>query len=301
MGSERHPLPVEVVTGTRNEAAAAELDPERSRRVLLKGLGVAAAGAVVGGVLAPEEAQAHGPWHVDSNNGDPAIHGNNTDGGPGVQGDSANGIGVLASGGNRGVQASSGFVGVDAQGDSVGVRADSLVNGVQGSGGNIGVLGNSPGNGVQGGGGNIGVLGISSVVGVRGSGGNSGVQAQGGTFGVDAQGDTAGVVGFSNNGTGVRARTNSGTALDVVGPARFSTAGAGTIPAQQNSVVVSNPAVTANSHITMTYTGNPGITSSGTFAAVVWVQRQPGTGFTARLSRKVTNATPFTYLIVEPG
>jgi len=79
----------------------------------------------------------------------------------------------------------------------------------------------------------------------------------------------------------------NGLALDVHGRAKFSTAGAGTIPAQQNSVVVSDPAVTADSHITMTLTGDPGSSASGLPAVVVWIERQPGVGFIARLSRRV--------------
>jgi hypothetical protein len=53
------------------------------------------------------------------------------------------------------------------------------------------------------------------------------------------------VLGEADNGIGVYASSNSFIALYVQGPASFSTAGAGTIPANQNSAFVSNPAVTA--------------------------------------------------------
>jgi hypothetical protein len=239
------------VAGTEGGAAAADPDTDRSRRALLKGLGVAAAGVVVGGVLTPEEAEAHGTLHQESNNGDPAIHGNNTDGGAGVEGTSSQAAGVHGTGG---------FWGVVGVGNGIGVEGRTV------------------------GGGGTGVVG-SGFGGVEGRSDSSGT----------------GVWGRSATGVGVEASCPSGIALNVIGPARFSTAGAGIIPAQQNSIFVSNPAITAVSHITMTLTGNPGAVASGIPAVVVWVERQPGTGFVARLSRKVTNATPFTYLIVEPG
>jgi len=56
---------------------------------------------------------------------------------------------------------------------------------------------------------------------------------------------------------------------------------------------VNNPAITANSHITVTLAADPGS------AQVLWVKRQAGS-FTLHLTRSVSNATSFTYLIVEP-
>jgi hypothetical protein len=102
----------------------------------------------------------------------------------------------------------------------------------------------------------------------------------------------------SGAGTGVRAEnTAGGLGLDVVGRARFATCGGGAIGAGQWSHPVANPAVTAQGHITVTLTGSPG----ALLCAVQWVQRQPGTGFVIKLTRPVDTATPFTYLIVEPG
>jgi hypothetical protein len=57
---------------------------------------------------------------------------------------------------------------------------------------------------------------------------------------------------------------------------------------------VSNAAVTAESHITITLTANPGAP-----ARVHWVARQAGS-FTVHLTQAVSTATSFTYLIVEP-
>jgi hypothetical protein len=69
----------------------------RSRRDLLKTLSAAAAGAVAGGVLNTEVANAdHGVINAASDSDRPAIHGHNTwaEGGPGVEGSSNEGIGV---------------------------------------------------------------------------------------------------------------------------------------------------------------------------------------------------------------
>jgi hypothetical protein len=92
------------------------------------------------------------------------------------------------------------------------------------------------------------------------------------------------------------------TALRVDGNSRFSTAGSGTIPANQDSVAVSRPFVTALSHVTVTLTGDPGQAGSvpGFKPVVVWVERQPGTGFVVHMSRPVRVNTPFTFLVVEP-
>jgi hypothetical protein len=91
---------------------------------------------------------------------------------------------------------------------------------------------------------------------------------------------------------------DKGVALRVDGKARFSTAGAGTIPTGQNSVSVFNPAVTADSHITVTLVSNPGN------RVLRWVERNAGAGFTVNLLQTQPGpkpATGFTYLIVEPA
>jgi hypothetical protein len=57
---------------------------------------------------------------------------------------------------------------------------------------------------------------------------------------------------------------------------------------------VSHPAVTTESHVTVTLTANPGGS-----AQVHWVARQAGS-FTVHLTQAVPSSTNFTYLIVEP-
>lgn len=99
----------------------------------------------------------------------------------------------------------------------------------------------------------------------------------------------------SDGGVGVLAEhTGIGRGLVVKGRAGFSSCGSDTIAAGGTSKTVNNLAATANSHITVTLTTNPGS------AQVLWVQRQAGS-FTLHLTRSVTNATSFTYLIVEPS
>jgi len=91
---------------------------------------------------------------------------------------------------------------------------------------------------------------------------------------------------------------DGGLALDVVGKARFSTAGEATVPQGENAVFVPNTAVTADSHVSVTLAGNPGSRQ------LHYVSRSPGAGFTLNLTSAPPPqrpATPFTYLIVEQG
>ena len=105
-----------------------------------------------------------------------------------------------------------------------------------------------------------------------------------------------GVYGASAAGAGVRAETRGpGPALEVVGAARFSTGGTGTILSGKKSVSVANPAVTNRSLVAVTLNGNPGT------AVLKWVKRTPGAGFTVYMSAAVSAAVPFSYLIFEPA
>jgi hypothetical protein len=124
--------------------------------------------------------------------------------------------------------------------------------------------------------------------------------------GVHGQGWQAGVEGEApgEDHPGVRAESRSrtepyaldgGLALEVIGKARFSTAGAGAVPRGRRMTTVAEPAVTAVSHITVTLTGNPGL------ARFDWVERQPGAGFVVHLQGVSLSEIPFTYLVVEPG
>ncbi len=170
--------------------------------------------------------------------------------------------------------------------------------------GTIGIVGHCGPDDVSGSG--IGVLGASPIgMGVLG-------QSDSGHGVVGGSNSNAGVVGFAPGDTpGVAALSapafpgplpvgpplpdpDGGLALDVIGKARFSTAGAWVVPAKADAVWVDNLAVTVDSHITVTFTGDPGRSS------VAWVDRQ-ATGFTVHLSSRCRSAVPFTYLIVEPG
>jgi len=241
-------------------ARPGEFAEGKSRRDLLKAFGAAAAGAVAGGVLKAENAEAgHG---TVNGTGDgqfrPGVHGFNPDpGGVGVEGSSlTDGFGMWGRG----------YIGVQGTGSSAGIWGN--VSNAYGTG----VLGESDKG--------VGVEGYShGVAGVVG--GARGVD----TIGVKAEG----FFGY-------------GTALQVEGPVKFATAAAGNVPAGQDSAFVSNRSVTDLSHITITLTGDPGQASSapGSKPVVVWVERQPGTGFVVHMSRPVRFPTPFTYLIVEP-
>ena len=248
------------------------------RRVLT--LGATAAAALAGGAVSAEKAHAHGTQgDITSNNSDPAIHGINTSVGPAIMGENTYGGGPGAVVGHS--------VGLPpgVRGDSdhgFGLEGKGLLGGVHGmaDGSNReAVRGYAPKG--------KGVVGISDdLIGVSGFG----------PTGVQGLGPDVGVHGIGR--TGVKAEHSDvhsdGVALEVVGKARFSTAGAGTVPGGTASATVANSAVTADSHITVTLTGDPGR------AQLRWVQRQPGTGFVVHLNRKTKTVTSFTFLIVEP-
>jgi hypothetical protein len=150
-------------------------------------------------------------------------------------------------------------------------------------------------------GGAHGVEGISngSGVGVRGVAGSDPF-GQGPGDGVHGTSGTGiGVLGHTTAaGIGVEARSESaaGIALQVRGSARFSTAGTATIPAGADAIFVANPAVTDESHISVTLVSDPASRQ------LTWVERDPGTGFTVHTSSqtKKTPETSLTYLVVEP-
>lgn len=242
-------------TSPSGEAAAAT-EEGKSRRDVLKALGAAAAGAVAGGVLMGEQAEAsHGSLNATSDNEfRPAVHGENT---------FPFGVAIVGSALPYGTGVSGrGGVGVYAFGTQTGVYVESH---------DFGLIVNGLGDGV-----------------------GRGVSVENANVGVRAVGQEVGVEAITFSSTGA--------ALRVRGKASFSTAGKGTILADRDSASVSDTDVTALSHVTVTLTGDPGQASSapGSKPVVVWVERQPGTGFIVHLSRAVRFATPFTYLIVEP-
>lgn len=346
------------------EEPSALREEGKTRRALLKALGAAAAGAVAGGMLSSKEAAAHGTVHYDSNDTTPAVHGNNTDNGPGIKGDSVTGAGVQGSSDTgigvfastsgdgtgvfgqvlstepavRGQNFGSGFGVLGQSSDGDGVKGETnqagragvhgtndstsfSALGVQGfvAGSGRGVFGNSAtGRGVHGHSdgdaagvmGDItsdigsGVLGVNDGTGpgVKGtSTGGTGVRGEGNPGVSGFSSTNIGVLGEADNGIGVLASSNQFIALYVQGPAAFSTVGSGTIPAFQDSVFVSNPAVTAQSHISATLAGDPGPVVTGFPTVIHWLERQPGTGFVIHMTRRVGQATPFSYLIVEPA
>lgn len=205
----------------------------------------------------------------------PGVHGH-SESGSGVEGQSGTGPGVLG-------RSNSGS-GVEGR-TQTGFGVVGIAEGVNEGWGPVGVIGAAFGEG------SVGVHGKSN--------GSAGVDGRG-------EGGAPGVVGEGlGDGAGVRAEHRSseepydldgGLALEVVGKARFSTCGAGTVPAGDNSVFVANGAVMAVSHISVTLTGNPGQRQ------LRWVERVPGSGFTVHLTTGGPKpATDFTYLIVEPA
>lgn len=228
----------------------------------------------------------------------------------GVQGDSINGAGVFGASEHEsgvGVQGTS-FTGLGTgvEGSSVsgaGVRAFSESGHGVFAGSNsgtaidatsdtgVGVLGWSP----EG----TGVVGIGSIV--RGLG--SVPEAAPAVLGI-APGAAAAVRAASGNlvpdtaGTVPVPAPDGGLALDVIGQARFSTAGNATIGAEEDSHVVPLPAVTADSHVSISLTGDPGDRS------LKWVERDPGIGFRVHFVGGHPRRRPtvtFSYLMVEPG
>jgi hypothetical protein len=123
-----------------------------------------------------------------------------------------------------------------------------------------------------------------------------GVALQGvsGTHETFGQGPGTGVQGISGTGIGVEAISENGLALRVQGRAAFSAVGSASVPTGQSSVLVANPTVTADSHIAITLTSDPGRRS------VLWVERAPGSGFIVHLTAPAQGALGLTYSILEP-
>ena len=233
---------------------------EATSRRRLLTLGAAAAGAIAATAVSSDRAAAHGSAHFDSASSDPAVHGNNILFGPGVQGDSVAGDGVY--------------------GHTVGGFQRSGVRGVtEGTDLNdYGVFGSNGGEGV-------------------------GVEGQS-IYG-------KGVEGVSHYGAGVSAGSLYGIAFDGFAPAgiavarlggkvRLSTVGSGMIPAGSRELIVPNGHVTDKSHITVTFTSDPG------GRAVEWISRVPagpfgaGGSFTIHLDGRVRSEVTFTYCLLEP-
>jgi hypothetical protein len=141
----------------------------------------------------------------------------------------------------------------------------------------------------------IGVRGISQAPegGDYGNGPSVGVHGQSGTG--------VGVLGIATQaGIGVEARSDTpdGIALQVRGKTTFTTGGSAAVPAGGESVFVAHPDVTEESHISVTLVSDPGIRQ------VLWVERDPGNGFTVYFTPAPPRKRPethLTYLITEPN
>jgi hypothetical protein len=239
-------------------------------------------------------------------------------GGPGVSGYSQSGMGgVFRSDTGLAIEAN-GPVDVRANVNRFALAVDSQNNGGEAGavygrsvGGSPGVRGDAAGPGIS----VVGVLGVCNegftepngiaVQGVSGygpgqagTGPGTGVEGLSGTgTGVHGSSEAGtGVTGESKTGVGVWAGTLEGRALEVHGPAAFSTAGAGSVPSGQSSVFVANTTVTGSSHISVTLVSDPGDRT------VRWVQRTATTGFRVHLTGPAKNkpAVSFTFLITEP-
>jgi hypothetical protein len=105
--------------------------------------------------------------------------------------------------------------------------------------------------------GGTGVLGRALTptgVGVQGTQGGVGT----GVYGL-ATNNGAGVFGDTTNGTGVQARSTNGTALNVLGKAKFSRSGIVTIPAASTSTTITLAGVTTASMVLATSQQQSGV------------------------------------------
>lgn len=236
----------------------------------------------------------------------------------GVQGFSANGTGVrgisqtgtggeFSSTSGKALQAR-GRAAFDADVDTFAVHVNNFHTGGLGGGVAVTTRGFHPA--VQGNA--LGSNALAGVLGLSHEGNFTGGTANGPGIGVmGSSGSGSGVEGVSLTGAGVRGHTQpgktnvaveaispDGTALNVLGKSRFSTAGSAVVPVGADSIFVPNSAVTATSHVSVTLVGDPGPRQ------LTWVERNPGSGFTVHLSSAPPSKrpeTPLTYLIVEPG
>lgn len=311
---------------------------ETDRRRLLTLLGVGSIAAVAGSLASPKEAHAghdgSNTFHLGEENvapGDPmrttALRGAGTTSVLDVSNEGN------ASAINASTQAPMGAA-ITAFGQEWGVVGHGNDAGVQGfsfSGTGRGIAGHSDGAGtgvsgvtdtgigVSGGSGSGTGTGVSGMTetgtGVHGHASSSGTGVLGesatgtgghfesnGTGVQGISGSGAGVVGTSQTGVG-GLFSSSGLALRTDGKSAFSTAGSAVVPAGSDSVVVANADVTADSHISVTLTSDPGPRTLG------WIDRQPGAGFTVHLSSgkpgpsnpSARPATSLTYLVIEPA
>jgi hypothetical protein len=267
----------------------------QSRRGMLALGAAAAAGAAV--ALSPKGASAHGTSHLESASAaEPAIHARNAAaGGNAILGDlAAGGIAIKAVNdkGGSGLQSIQQALDVNGTGYTA-----ALGNAIQGVG-CCGVIGVKP----------FWSLTIGAAIWGTAHDARGQSHVTGASLGVLGTQSTplptvspnTGVYGISNRASGIGVHARSGhadaDALRVGGRARFSSVGAGLVPEGASEAAVAIPSVTAASHVSVTLTGD-----SENQAAVTWVERIAGVGFTVHLNRNAGVGTPFTYFIVEPS
>jgi len=134
-----------------------------------------------------------------------------------------------------------------------------------------------------------GVVGFGALVGVHGeSVAGFGVQA------ISHSGTAVAVGTLSGIGVDIH---SGGTALRITGGRlKLTQVGSGAVPAGTDLVFIPRADVTANTHVSVALTADP-----GPRAAVSWIERVPGAGFTVHLTARVRNATTLTYSVAEPA
>lgn len=213
----------------------AKEDSVLSRRGLLTGAAVGAAGVVGAIVASPGVAGATGPGTFSSTTTSPAVKGTNSGKGAGVIGDASSGVGVVGASksgiGVTGASASPASSAAAVEGTITSTTPGSYSAGVRGvnngkAGDGVGVYGSQAGGGYgvygftpDG----IGVVGVStSGVGVSGQGGGSSDGVEG------SAGSGSGVSGFSNSGDGVKGSSNTGAGVSGIGSSGTGASGSST-------------------------------------------------------------------------
>jgi hypothetical protein len=231
-----------------------------------------------------------------------------------VQDGNVSGLDVTSNTGGRAIGGfSSSGNGVYGNG-SVGVYGEGVLHGVVGySSDNIGVFGQAGDIAVWGMGGNYGLLGNGDVAGVRGdsttgegvsgqthSDGHNGVSGSASNSsgsGVYGQNDGTGygVAGRAAGGTGVLADSANGTALQVTGRSKFSTAGTAVIASGQKKVTVTLVGVTATDFVLATVQGSGAFfvknASAGSGQFTININKAPAAPATVRVAYFVISAS----------
>lgn len=109
-----------------------------------------------------------------------------------------------------------------------------------------------------------------------------------------AAGTMTGVQGSAPAGIGVRARSDTGTALRVDGKAQFSNSGKATIPVGATSKLVTGAILDSSAAILVTLQGNP-----GPGVSVHYVQKMSATSFKVVLNKPAARSVAFGWFVVN--